>query len=63
MKRNEWSKRINEMQRVRMKIKRRSKSSKEFEMSLKGALSGDDPLTHDSFPHKHDSRAIRLSHS
>jgi hypothetical protein len=31
MKRNEWSKRINEMQRVQMKIEKRSKEIKKFE--------------------------------
>jgi hypothetical protein len=29
----------------------------------RGVMSGDDPLTRDPFPHKHDGRAICLSHS
>jgi hypothetical protein len=28
-----------------------------------GVMSGDDPLTHDLFPHKRDGRAIRFPHS
>jgi hypothetical protein len=30
---------------------------------FRARLSGDDPLTHDSFPHKHDGRMIRFPHS